>query len=202
MNLYRFVANNPICKRDRDGLSPSDFLTGPVEKAAEGILAVVNTTCCDRCQLGEIKVKVQTKLTVPPHTPEQDEAADAAAEAAERAHSFAELWHWFENPVGSVAVSSINVGTINGIYQNAKFSFLKEKAWLFIRFEVSRCQKVTCKPFFWRTRNDWVEDPATEWQQGNIGMTPEVGWFFGSEDALSHLEENIKAAGKKEFPAE
>ncbi len=120
----------------------------------------------------------------------------------EEAHTGADLLHLAEDPLATAVVGTINTATIEGIYNAARDAILSTRAWMFIRFDYSKCEKVHCKSAPWRLRNAWVHHSVTEWKQAKVGMDANMQWFWGIEEAAGHLDENVKQLQAEEFGAD
>jgi RHS repeat-associated protein len=159
----------------------------------------VDWCCKDKCPFGNVRdIEVEVKMLPPPETPEQDEIADTFANSLEIANLGAELFELGEKPVAAIAKSTFDVGEVRALYDSVKFAALQQKALLYIRIKYQRCFKTPCNPFRWRQHTDWFH-LDTGWQRGTVGESPETGWFYGAEDAATHVDENVAALEKETF---
>jgi len=190
-NLYAFVANNPVSRRDYLGL-----FGGP---AMCSLKPDPHYTCCrDKCKPGEMRMEgFEVKLTTPDITPEQDEAADKAVEALD---SVSDCSDWITPNPAEIAVSKmLDFADVTALYQQAKYAFLEHRAWLWTRLEYSKCHKRLCRFLIGKRFYDWHKYPKTPWVKCEIGIDKMTDWYLGKDDALANLPACLEAHMKREF---
>jgi len=181
VNLYSFIANNPVSRFDSRGLSVfSDWF------------------CCkDMCPDGAIKdLNAEFKVMPYGHTPASGDRADASAKAVSDLNTANDIIGYLTDPIGTIASNStFHLGDVDQAINAAMGAqSTMEGVWLFIRFTYQVCESVRCKPKFWRTHLNYVPHGPTSWARATIGQDQGLDAFTDATDVDNNLDANIDAA--------
>jgi len=212
LNLYGFVANNPISRIDRLGLQfmPSHGWPSEPNKGSCNLSGLLRKCCPDKCnadddiQLVDVEVKF-----LPPHmTPESEEntrikmsqlgSLETAATLVQEVVSCG----LYAGIAGTIASGSMDwkhelmEGMLNKtisrqLDQNGAITYTK---LVYKRCRLERCFFVGPKRLNWSST--FTTDP---WRPCSLGALPSLGYYSGLQEATDKLPSCIEAHVKAEF---